>query len=48
MMGLAWLMDAPALILATVPGLDAAADRFDPRIEASEMARTQVTCSPTS
>jgi hypothetical protein len=41
-MGLAWLMDAPALIQVQIPDLAAAADRFDPRFEANETARVQL------
>jgi hypothetical protein len=42
MMGVAWLMDAPALILSQIPDLAAAKDRFDPRFKASELARAQL------
>ena len=41
-MGLAWLMDAPALIQAQIPDLTDLADRFDPRLEANETARVQL------
>ncbi len=41
-MGLAWLMDAPALIEAWVPELDAIQDRRDPRFSQNEAARTQL------
>lgn len=42
MMGLLWLTDAPPRILREVPGLATCADRFDPRILASETARVQL------
>lgn len=42
MMGVAWLMDAPALILSEIPDLATAVDRFDPRFRASELARAQL------
>jgi hypothetical protein len=42
MMGVAWLMDAPALILNEIPDLATAANRFDPRFAASELARAQL------
>jgi hypothetical protein len=41
-MGLAWLMDAPALIQVQVPDLTDATDRFDPRFAANETARVQL------
>jgi hypothetical protein len=41
-MGLAWLMDAPALIQAKIPDLAAIADRFDPRFSTNESARVQL------
>jgi hypothetical protein len=41
-MGLAWLMDAPALIQAQMPDLTDVADRFDPRLEANEAARVRL------
>jgi hypothetical protein len=41
-MGLAWLMDAPALIEAWVPELDVIRDRHDPRLRQNEAARTQL------
>lgn len=41
-MGLAWLMDAPALIEAWVPDLDTIQDRRDPRLRENEAARTQL------
>ncbi len=42
MLGLAWLMDAPAMILAEIPQLNAETDRFDPLFEQHESARTQL------
>lgn len=42
MMGLAWLMDAPALVLAQLPELDVVTSRVDPAFKANEMARTQL------
>lgn len=42
MMGLLWLTDAPPRILREVPDLGDCADRFDPRILASETARVQL------
>lgn len=41
-MGLAWLMDAPALIEAWVPELDTIQSRHDPRLRQNEAARTQL------
>jgi hypothetical protein len=41
-MGLLWLTDAPPRILREVPDLADCADRFDPRILASETARVQL------
>lgn len=41
-MGLAWLLDAPALIEAWVPELDTVHDRHDPRLRDNEAARTQL------
>lgn len=41
-MGLAWLLDAPALILARVPGLSEIKSRFDHRFMADETARAQL------
>lgn len=42
MLGLAWLMDAPALIERQIPDLDRSITRFDARVRDDEMARTQV------
>ena len=42
MLGLAWLMDAPPLILRHIPDLDQVADRHDVRFKESEVARTQL------
>jgi hypothetical protein len=42
MMGLAWLLDAPARILAQIPDLACVESRFDPRIAANEAARVQL------
>jgi hypothetical protein len=41
-MGLAWLLDAPPLILAQIPDLSDVKNRFDPRFLADEHARTQL------
>ena len=41
-MGATWLMDAPALIQKQIPDLADIKDRFDPRFEANETARTQL------
>jgi len=41
-MGLAWLMDAPPLILGQIPDLAEVPDRFDPRFRNNEHARTQL------
>lgn len=42
MMGLAWMLDAPRLIVAHAPDLGDAADRFDARIAGNERARSQL------
>jgi len=42
MMGLAWLMDAPALIQKQLPDLSEIKDRFDPRFTSNETARVQL------
>lgn len=42
MMGLAWMLDAPKLILAKVPNLELATDRMDDRIQTSERGRSQL------
>ncbi|WP_439135133.1 hypothetical protein [Pseudomaricurvus sp.] len=42
MMGLAWMLDAPKLILAKVPDLNHVDDRLDPRIQRSERGRSQL------
>lgn len=41
-MGVTWLLDAPAYIAAVVPDLGDVPDRFDPRISGNEVARTQL------
>lgn len=41
-MGVTWLLDAPAYIAAVVPDLSGVRDRYDPRISGSEGARTQL------
>lgn len=41
-MGLTWLLDAPALILARVPDLSQVTDRFDPHIRDDETTRAQL------
>lgn len=40
-MGLAWMLDAPQYMVALVPDLKLVNDRFDPRIEDNERARSQ-------
>lgn len=42
MMGLAWMLEVPKLTLARIPGIEEIRDRFDPRIENNERARTQL------
>ncbi len=42
MMGLAWMLDAPQLILMKVPDLAQATDRLDARIQGNERARSQL------
>jgi len=42
LMGLAWLMDAPALIQAQIPDLSAIDNRRDPRFKSKESARVQL------
>lgn len=42
LMGLAWLMDAPALVLAQFPDLSTIRDRHDPRFSDNETARVQL------
>ena len=42
MMGLAWMLDAPYLILKKVPDLANAEDRLDPIIQQSERGRSQL------
>jgi hypothetical protein len=42
MMGLAWLLDAPARIQAQIPDLARVESRFDPRLAANEAARVQL------
>ncbi len=41
-MGLAWMLDAPRLILAKVPELARAESRLDPLIQSSERGRSQL------
>jgi hypothetical protein len=42
MMGVTWLLDAPAYIEVVVPDLGEVTDRYDPRISTDEVARTQL------
>ena len=42
LMGLAWLMDAPALIRGQLPDLSRIESRFDPRFATNETARVQL------
>lgn len=42
LLGVCWLLDAVPLILREVPDMDAATDRFDPRLTGNERARTQL------
>lgn len=42
LMGLAWLMDAPALIQKQIPDLASIKDRFDVRFRSNETARVQL------
>lgn len=42
LMGMAWLMDAPALIQKQVLDLEGVVDRLDPRIRSKEMSRVQL------
>lgn len=42
LMGLAWLMDAPALIQKQIPDLASIKDRFDPKFKSNETARVQL------
>lgn len=42
LMGLAWLMDAPALIEKHIPDLASIKDRFDQRFKSNESARVQL------
>lgn len=42
MMGLAWLLDAPPLIIARMPDLSALGSRFDERFRHNEFARAQL------
>jgi hypothetical protein len=41
-MGLAWLLDAPAFLQARIPDLSEVDSRFDPRIETNETARAKL------
>jgi hypothetical protein len=40
--GVAWLLDAPAIIQAEVPDFATAADRYDPRLRDNFLARAQL------
>ena len=42
LMGLSWLMDAPAMIQAQIPDWQTLRDRFDPRLRHNETARVQL------
>ena len=42
LLGICWLLDTVPLILRAIPGLETAKDRFDERLLASELARTQL------
>jgi hypothetical protein len=42
MLGLSWLMDGPALIRRQLPEVEQLQSRFDPRLVADEIARTQL------
>lgn len=42
LLGLAWIMDAPALIERQVPALAAVESRFDPRLKSDALARIQL------
>ncbi len=42
MMGLAWMLDAPYLILKYAPDVATARNRFDPLVQQSERARSQL------
>lgn len=42
MMGLAWMLDTPALLRARVTGLDSVKDRHDKRIRDDELARSSL------
>jgi hypothetical protein len=42
MLGLSWLMDGPALIRRQLPDIEQIESRFDPRLVADEIARTQL------
>ena len=42
LMGVAWLMDAPALIEKQIPDLASIKDRHDPKFKSSESARVQL------
>jgi hypothetical protein len=42
LLGICWLLDTVPIILREIPGLETARDRFDPRLLASELARTQL------
>jgi len=41
-MGLMWMLDMPLITLSRIPGLAEIPNRFDPRIEANERARSQI------
>lgn len=40
-LGIAWMIDAPSLVMAQVPEWRALEDRFDPRLEGNFLARAQ-------
>jgi hypothetical protein len=42
LMGLAWLMDAPALVRRQLPDFAQLESRFDPRLQSNETARVQL------
>jgi hypothetical protein len=42
LLGLAWMIDAPAIIESQIPDLDDVPDRFDPRVRSNFLARAQL------
>jgi hypothetical protein len=42
LMGLAWMMDAPALIASSLPGYRTIKSRFDPKLQTNFLARVQL------